>query len=177
MLILDGYEINLFKFEGNVFGYQVTMTREGKTSPCYIELKDKNMGYCRVYLGDSVAARNKEVNYYYLHRLVLAYYCGWDKLDIAKDSKVHHILHNEETKEDLKKYNDIKNLVYVNASDHNWIHAYERRILNLKGKYSEEEIEEAKKEREKILKRAIIIRNNTIRKNNPGLFAEVNRGE
>ena len=99
----------------------------------------------------------------------MAYYCGWNRLDIAANHHVHHIIHDEEYKRTIN-YNDIGNLIYVPSGEHTKIHYYEKLIKELQQKdnLSEEDkkrLEDAIEALRNIVSKYVAIRYNTQKKN------------
>lgn len=154
MLILDGKEILVKKTDKTSCGYQVYRREETGWEPCYIE--QNGNGYFRVWMGDYT--QKGEVNAYYLHIIVYAYNCGWNRLYIMPNQVVHHMDGN-------KRNNDILNLVAMTKTDHSAYHQLNR---NLDRAETDLMREDYYKKMSKILAKWIIIRDRTIEKN--GIF-------
>ena len=168
-MILNGKRIVVARDESQESGYKIFALEGDDMIDCYIARKDKQTGYYRVYIGNSYQARNGDVEYYYLHRIVYAYYCDWRSTDIQEGYHVHHILHNKEIKEDSRKFNHISNLIYIDSRTHTHLHYLEKQIikLSMKAERTEEENEQLQEfyaERLKIIKKYCAIRDNRLNK-------------
>lgn len=130
-MILNGKKIIVTKDEAAASGYKVLAIENDNVINCYIAKKDNYSGYYRVFMGNSYQARNYDVEFYYLHKIVYAYFMDWKSIDIQEGYHVHHILHDEETRKDSKKYNDISNLIYIDAKTHARLHYIEKTLQKM----------------------------------------------
>ena len=169
-LILDGKKVQVLRDKEVKCGFRILYDDgENGIKKAYIDRRDSYSGYYRVFLGTAKEAKAQEIPFFYLHKIVMAYYCGWNRLDIAANHHVHHIIHDEEYKRTIN-YNDIGNLIYVPSGEHTKIHYYERLIKELQQKdnLSEEDktrLEDAIEALRNIVSKYVAIRYNTQKKN------------
>lgn len=126
IMILNGKKIVVSKDESKPSGYRILAMEGDNVIDCYIAKKDNYSGYYRVFMGNSYQAKNYDVEFYYLHKVVYAYFMDWKSVDIQEGCHVHHILHDAEIKKDSKKYNDISNLIYIDSKTHARLHYIEK---------------------------------------------------
>lgn len=139
---------------------------------CRIYDTGRSEGYARIYK-KSYGAKKPEESLFsgkqiYLHQVIFAWYCNWNRLvklvdEFGRPFEIHHIEKRSE-KGSIGYWTSPMNLVCLSKQDHAKLHSLTKFIEESDPKENRDGLIAAQEEYSKILSKAVLLRDKSIKK-------------